>query len=151
MATTSTRPANSGAITRALKAAGLAHGEEHKAHRGVVRGGWSTFTTGFTSEQVMTAQPRRVRVGSYADGAARYEWRENNTPTGYVTVAYQFSRAFDSKPAERTALAERDLTRAAEILRGKGFEVTVNEPVNGYGTITLSVCRKDADGKVMIW
>lgn len=148
---TSSSPANAGAITRILKAAGLTHGEEHKASRGVVRGGWSTFTTGFVSEQVMEHDRRRVRAGSYRDGAPRYEWRANNTPTGYVTVGYQFSRALDGKGPERKALAERELTRAAEILRRKGFEVTVNEPSDQYSVMSLHVCRKDADGKVVIW
>lgn len=142
------RPANAGAVTRTLVAAGFRRGEEHKAARGVVRGGWSTFTEGITSTQDMTPKRRRVLAGRYADGSPREVWENTNTPTGYVHVDYQFGSHNRLDQADRNAKIADVLGRAAEVLRTKGFEVetTANE---FSGQPYLIVCRKDADGNVV--
>lgn len=118
--TKSIRPANAGAITRSLVAAGFRRGEEHKASRGMVRGGWSTFTEGITSTQAMKHGRQQVRQGSYRDGTPRYGWLTNNTPTGYVVVEYQFGSWDKRGQAERNAKAAEVLDRAAEHLRDQG-------------------------------
>jgi hypothetical protein len=146
------RPANAGAITRSLVSAGFVKGEERKASRGVVRGGWSTFTEGVVSEQVVTFGRRRVQRGTHRDGSPRMMWVMDNTPTGFVKVRYQFSRASDSlSAAERHAKALRVLTAAAEHLTAKGFAVEVTETDTPNPEPLLRVCRYDADNNVVVF
>lgn len=146
------RPANAGAITRSLVSAGFAKSDEHKAARGVVRGGWSTFTEGLVSEQVLNIGRRRVQRGTYRDGSARMVWVMDNTPTGYVKVTYRFSRASDNlSPAERHDRAHKVLTAAAEHLTAKGFTVEVTQTSTTHPEPFLRICRRDADANVVVY
>lgn len=148
---TRVRAANAGGITRSLMAAGFTNGKEHKASRGVVRGGWSTYTEGVVSEQEVTRTWRQQAYGTYRDGSQRKRTVADTTPTGYVTVGYQFRSSDSRDTPERRAKAAEVLGRAAEVLTGKGYEV---EMKTGPGTDAmpyLSVCRKDENGEVVRW
>ena len=145
------KPANAGAVTRTLVAAGFRKGEEHKAARGVVRGGWSTFTEGITSTQDMKFGRRRVRQGTYRDGSPRYTWQMNNTPTGRVHVEYQF-RSHDQRSLDEQAeKAIEVLTRAADVLRTRGFQTEMGTRGGTSQIPRLTVWREDADGEIVRW
>lgn len=136
------KPANAGAITRVLVAAGLPKSERHTT---AVKG-YATFTEGFSSTQVMERNRHRVRTGSYRDGSPRYGWQTNNSSTGFVTVEYVFGRWDRRTPEERLAHSRTQMERAAEVLRAKGFSVYATE---GNSSVSLTVSRKDADGNVV--
>lgn len=145
--TKTVRPANAGAITRALVAAGFRKAEYHPS--GMVRG-YGTWTPGVKSEGIVKRQRVRRRAGIYRDGSPKYRWYDNSQPTGYVHVENVHGRSADRlSNEERNARGAETLGRAAEVLRSKGYEVEV-AVYDSSGETYLSVCRKDADGDV-VW
>lgn len=146
--TRAVRPANASAISRILSAAGFYRSEEHSASRGMVRGGWTTWTTGFVAEQERTDEPTQVQRGVYLDGSPRLVWVDS-LPTGHVLVTYQFASRTRLDGHEQATKAHEVLTRAAEVLRGKGFEVEMIVSTGQHGWPSLRVCRRDVDGAVV--
>lgn len=138
------RPANAGAVTRALVAAGFRKAEYHPS--GMVKG-YGTWTSGIKSEGVVERHRVRRQAGSYRDGSPKYRWYDNSAPTGVVMVEYVHGRGADNRTAEQRTERERaEMERAAEVLRGKGYEV---ETVDGLRGAMLRVSRVDADGNVV--
>lgn len=138
-------PANAGAITRSLKAAGFMKSETHRS--GMVRG-WADYTEGIRSRQCLDYRTERVQAGTYADGSPRFKRYSANRPTGVVRVEYQLSTA--TRAAQQPSKRERrvrELQRAAEVLREKGYRVEEHD-MDGPRP-ELSVWREDADGKVV--
>lgn len=141
------KPANAGAITRTLVAAGFRKAEYHAS--GMVRG-YGTWSPGVKSEAIVEHGRRRVQQGTYRDGSPRFGWQQNNTPTGKVAVDYVLSRSWDSKPAEERRAEEREqLAKAAEILQAKGYRTVEEE--RGSSRRVLVVWREDADGNVVVF
>lgn len=140
------RPANAGAVTRALVAAGMPKGESHAS--GMVRG-WHTYYRGVVSEQGGNHRSVREVAGRYRDGTKRYRTRSVLDPDGWVHVTWQFGDADREKDNDhRTAEATKQMEHAAEILRGKGFHVEAG--VARWGYPALRVCRKNEAGEVVI-
>ena len=138
------KPANAGAVTRALTAAGMPKASSMAS--GMVRG-WHTHYRGVQSSVLGETKTRSYQVGPQGRRHTKHErWIE---PNGKVLVEWQFSSDSDRRLSteERKATTGQRMHQAREILEAKGYTVVVNE---GQYAFTLTVSRTDADGNVVL-